>query len=119
MQGPFLPSDAVQDKLVDRLAYWDQVQDYFKCRYRGWNPISLNRYRGFREGRTMGRAKIAVVHATGLIVSGESQTTPGGGFRDGRRFCGADIRDARTDSTAFAPSCCALIRAVAPSWAAK
>ncbi len=27
-----------QDKIVDRLGYWDEVQDYFKLRYRGWNP---------------------------------------------------------------------------------
>src|SRR5271154_5236431 len=29
-RGPFASSDAVTNKIVDRLAYWDQVQDYFK-----------------------------------------------------------------------------------------
>ena len=27
-QGPFLTGDAIENKLIDRLAYWDQVQDY-------------------------------------------------------------------------------------------
>src|SRR6202047_707622 len=77
-RGPLMTSEAVQDKIVDRLGYWDQVQDYFKSRWSGWNPISLNRYRGFLKGGE--GQEIAVVHATGLIVSGESQNGPGGGF---------------------------------------
>jgi protease-4 len=95
-QGPFLTDDAVQNKLVDRLAYWDQVQDYFRSRSQGWNPISLSRYRSFvkeSEGE-----QIAVVHATGLIVSGESQTTPGGGFVMGGDSVAGDLREARRDS---------------------
>ena len=42
-----------QDKIVDRLGYWDQVQDYFKSQYHGWNPVSLNRYRGFLKGKVI------------------------------------------------------------------
>jgi hypothetical protein len=30
---------------VDRLGYWDQVQDFFKKRTGEWNPVPLNRYR--------------------------------------------------------------------------
>jgi protease-4 len=95
-RGPLMTSEAVQDKIVDRLGYWDQVQDYFKSRWSGWNPISLNRYRGFLkvgEGQ-----EIAVVHATGLIVSGESQNGPGGGFIMGGDSVASDIRNARKDS---------------------
>src|SRR6202522_2312683 len=44
-RGPFSSSDAVTNKIVDRLGYWDQLQDYFKGRAQGWNPVSLNRYR--------------------------------------------------------------------------
>src|ERR1700690_186513 len=71
--GPLLTSDAVQDRIVDRLGYWDQVQDYFKSRYQGWNPVSLSQYRA-SLGNSLGSdgirgEKIAVVHATGLIVS--------------------------------------------------
>ena len=97
--GPLLTSDAVEDKIVDRLGYWDQVQDYFKSGYHGWNPISLNRYRTFLNADGDGGSKIAVVHATGLIVSGESQTTPGGGFVMGGDSVASDIRNARNDAS--------------------
>ena len=97
--GPLLTSDAVEDKIVDRLGYWDQVQDYFKSGYHGWNPISLNRYRTFLNADGDGGNKIAVVHATGLIVSGESQTTPGGGFVMGGDSVASDIRNARNDAS--------------------
>src|ERR1700690_1472007 len=97
--GPLLGSDAVQDKIVDRLAYWDQVQDYFKSRYQGWNPISLTRYRASLANDGIAGDKIAVVHATGLIVSGESQVTPGGGFVMGGDSVASDIRDARNDAS--------------------
>jgi protease IV len=96
--GPLLTSDAVEDKIVDRLGYWDQVQDYFKSGYHGWNPISLNRYRTFLNADG-GGSKIAVVHATGLIVSGKSQTTPGGGFVMGGDSVASDLRDARNDAS--------------------
>ena len=95
--GPLETNDAVQDKIVDRLGYWDEVQDYFKLRYRGWNPISLNRYRTMLSDDGIGGNKIAVVHATGLIVSGESQATPGGGFVMGGDSVASDIRNARND----------------------
>jgi protease-4 len=97
-QGPLLTSEALQNKIVDRLAYWDQVQDYFKGRNRRWNPISLDRYRASMkpDGRVGGQ-EIAVVHATGLIVSGESQTNVSGGFVMGGDSVASDLRDARTD----------------------
>ena len=95
-QGPFSSKDAVANKIVDRLGYWDQVQSYFKKEDKGWNPISLNRYRPFVKNG--GGTEIAVVHATGLIVSGDSGTTPGGGFVMGGDSVASDIREARQDS---------------------
>ncbi len=95
-QGPFSSKDAVTNKIVDRLGYWDQVQSYFKKEDKGWNPISLNRYRPFVKNE--GSTEIAVVHATGLIVSGDSGTTPGGGFVMGGYSVASDIRAARQDS---------------------
>ena len=94
-RGPFSSSDAVTNKIVDRLGYWDQLQGYFKDGHRGWNPISLNRYRSSISNE--GGSKIAVVHATGLIVSGDSSSTPGGGSVMGGDSVAADIRAARTD----------------------
>ena len=96
-RGPFSSSDAVANKVVDRLGYWDQLQDYFKERRGGWNPTSLNRYRSSITNE--GGSRIAVVHATGLIVSGDSGSTPGGGSVMGGDSVAADIRSARTDSS--------------------
>src|SRR5271170_196574 len=96
-RGPFSSSDAVTNKIVDRLGYWDQLQGYFKDRNRTWNPISLNRYRSTISND--GSSRIAVVHATGLIVSGDSSSTPGGGSVMGGDSVAADIRAARTDSS--------------------
>jgi protease-4 len=97
--GPLLTSDAVNDKIVDRMGYWDQVQDYFKTQYHGWHPLPLSRYRGFLdEDDGITGPKIAVVHATGLIVSGESSSTPGGGFVMGGDSVARDLRAAREDS---------------------
>jgi protease-4 len=42
--------------------------------------------------------KIAIIYASGLIVSGDSGTTPGGGFIMGGDSVAADIRRARMDS---------------------
>ena len=96
-KGPFASSDAVTNKIVDRLGYWDQVQDYFKGRDHKWSPISLNQYRAFVKNE--GSSTIAVVHASGLIVSGDSGSTPGGGSVMGGDSVAGDIRSARQDSS--------------------
>lgn len=92
-KGPLLTSEAVQSGIVDRLAYWDQVQDYFKDGRKSWNPISLERYRAYINA-PQGEL-IAVVHATGLIVSGSSQDSPTGGFIMGGDTIASEIRGAR------------------------
>ncbi len=95
-KGPFASSDAVANKIVDRLGYWDQVQDYFKGRDHKWSPISLNQYRGFVKNE--GSSAIAVVHASGLIISGDSESTPGGGSVMGGDSVASDIRSVRKNS---------------------
>jgi protease-4 len=92
-RGPLLTHEAVEDHLVDRLGYWDQVEDYFKHRRNGWNPVALTQYRGFMDA--FGGPNIAVVHATGLIVSGDSQDSPTGGFIMGGDSVAYNIRAAR------------------------
>lgn len=98
--GPLLTNDALENKLVDRLGYWDQVEDYFKqLGHNDWNPVSLSRYRTLVNGDAgIGAQRVAIVHATGLIASGTSQNTPGGGFVMGGDSVAADLREARTDS---------------------
>ncbi len=95
-RGPFSSSDAVTNKVVDRMGYWDQVQDYFKQRDGKWSPITLGVYRA--QVKNDGATRIAVIHASGLIVSGDSGTTPGGGSVMGGDSVASDIRKARKDS---------------------
>ncbi|MGA8073819.1 MAG: signal peptide peptidase SppA [Candidatus Acidiferrales bacterium] len=96
-QGPLSADDALNGKLVDRLAYWDQVQDFVREKTKDWNPVKLGRYRS--QIKNDGGTKIAVVHATGLIVSGESGNAPGGGAIMGSESVAADLRKAREDSS--------------------
>jgi protease-4 len=99
-KGPLLTDDALAGGLVDRLAYWDQLQDFFTKRDGGWNPVSLGRYTmQLKATPSFAGERIAVVHATGLIVSGESEVTPGGGFVMGGDSVASDIRRARQDSS--------------------
>jgi protease-4 len=91
-QGPFSAKDAIADKLVDRLAYWDQVQGFFEQKAGVWKPVDLSMYR--REVKNDGFEKIAVVHASGLIVSGRSD---GSGDIMGGDSVAADLRRARQD----------------------
>jgi protease IV len=96
-RGPFSSSDAVTSKVVDRLGYWDQLQDYFKTRNGTWSPVPLSRYRSAVKNE--GNSEIAVIHASGLIVSGDSGSTPGGGSIMGGDSVAADLRNARKDSS--------------------
>ncbi|HKQ87582.1 MAG TPA: signal peptide peptidase SppA [Candidatus Acidoferrales bacterium] len=94
--GPFLSSEAVTNGLVDRLAYWDQVQGYFRNRPGGWNELPLKRYRTVLPGPSGDR--IAVVHVTGLIASGGSGSSPTEGEVSGGDSIAAELRAARNDS---------------------
>jgi protease-4 len=99
-RGPLQSGEAVESKVVDRLGYWDQVQEYFKKRSGEWNPVPLNRYKFFvKNSAAAGGERIAVVHASGLIVSGASESSPGGGSVMGGDSVAADIRRAREDSS--------------------
>jgi protease IV len=96
-RGPFSSSAALEAKVVDKLGYWDQVQDYFKNKNGDWSPVSLSRYRSFVKND--GASDIAVIHASGLIVSGGSGSTPGGGSIMGGDSVAADIRSARKNNS--------------------
>src|SRR5262249_2178387 len=96
-KGPYLSPKAVTEKLIDREAYWDEVQDYFKKKAGEWKPVYLSRYT--REVHNLGLDKIAVVHATGLIIVGKSDYSPSAGFLMGSESVAADLRAARNDSS--------------------
>ncbi len=96
-KGPFLSKEALESKLVDKLAYWDEVQKLFEKKDGDWKTVGLARYRS--EVKNEGREAIAVVHATGLIASGDSGNSPGGGLIMGGDTVASDIRRAREDSS--------------------
>ncbi len=95
----------------------DEVQDFFKQK-NDWNPVSLHRYRTLASAKFEAGQRIAVVQATGLIVSGESRNTPGRGVIMGA-IPWRGIFAARGKIRAPRRSCCALIRAVVPPWRAR
>jgi protease IV len=92
-QGPLLTRDAVDDRIVDRLGYWDQVSAYFRHGSRRWNPISVEQYRAYISNPS--GPTIAIVHATGDIVSGASQDSPTGGFIMGGDTVASELRAVR------------------------
>jgi protease IV len=94
--GPFLAQDALQNRLVDRLGYWDQVQEYFRRKTGSWNPVDFADYR--RSLSDGSGPQIAIIYASGEIVSGASQYSSTGTEVMGGDSVAADIRRARTDS---------------------
>lgn len=96
-QGPFLPEEALKSKLVDRLAYYDEVQQFFRDKNQEWRPVGLEKY--VKQLRPQGFDKIAVVHATGTIIVGESMWTPFSGFLLGSDSVAADLRSAANDAS--------------------
>jgi protease IV len=95
-QGPFLPDEAVQNNLVDHVGYWDQIEQFFRQRTGSWNPVDFAEYR--RELNDGSGPEIAIIYASGEIVSGDSQYTSSGGQVMGGDSVAADIRRARMDS---------------------
>lgn len=95
--GPFLAQDALQNKLVDHLGYWDQIEDYFRRRTGSWNPTGFAQY---RQSLSDGSGpRIAIIYASGEIVSGASQYSSTGGQLMGGDSVAAEIRRARRDSS--------------------
>lgn len=95
--GPYLAREAAEKKLVDKLAYWDEVHRYFEENHSGWKPVTLNRYG--KEVPNDGFESIAVIRATGGIVMGGSGFDSWQGFLMGADSVAADIRRARQDES--------------------
>lgn len=93
--GPFLAQDALQKKLVDHLGYWDQIGEYFRRRTGSWNPTGFAQYRQTLSDGSGPR--IAIIYASGEIVSGASQYSSTGGEVMGGNSVSAEIRRARKD----------------------
>jgi len=100
--GPFLPEDAIRAGLIDDVAYEDEIDDKVKLSprgtahfvanddYRHTSPMSLGLNRGPR---------IAVIYATGIIASGESNYDSASGAVVGSETMLDYLRKARADSS--------------------
>jgi protease-4 len=77
-QGPFLPEDALRAGLIDDVAYEDQLGDKAKVPFGKGRRIDLDSYdRVSPESLGLGVGpRIAVIYASGTIVSGRSGYDP-------------------------------------------
>ena len=96
-KGPFLASEALSNKLVDKLAFWDEVQQYFDQKNGDWRPVDLADYH--KEVTNDGSEELGVVYATGEIVSGDSGSSMLSGPMMGGDSVAADLRRARNDDS--------------------
>lgn len=98
-RGPLLADEALAAKLTDHVGYRDEATDTLTAAVHGeGRPVSLRHYLQ-RAGRPHDSGPtIALIYATGLIMSGDSSSSPLGGSQS----LGADtliraFRDAERD----------------------
>ena len=77
-EGPFLPEDALRAGLVDDLAYEDQLDERAKIPFEKDERLPLGEYNRVKaESVGLNRGpRIAVIYASGTIVSGRSGYDP-------------------------------------------
>jgi protease-4 len=77
-EGPFLPEEAKRAGLIDDIAYEDEVGDMAKVPLGPGKRIELTEYDRVSQGSVgLGRGpRIAVISASGMIVSGRSGYDP-------------------------------------------
>ncbi len=97
-EGPFLPDDAMRAGLVDDLAYEDQVDGKLRATSGTTHKIDLEDYSRVRGGFGFGTGpRIAVLYASGTIVSGRSGYDPSGGAVVGSQTLIDSLRHIRED----------------------
>ena len=85
-QGPFSSKDAVTNKIVDRLGYWDQVQSYFKKEDRGLESDFVEPLSAVRQERGQHRDRGGARDRVDRL--GRFRHDARRRIRDGRRFGG-------------------------------
>ncbi len=97
--GPYLAEEALAKKLIDKLLYYDQYRDLLKSKAGGdkLNTIGLKEY--LSRSRSPRGPKLALVYATGAIVSGKSGYNPSIGRYMGSDTVAEALRAARKDDS--------------------
>ena len=98
-QGPFLPDEALRVGLVDDLAYADQIDDKLKLGGGNLTRLEGGDYAKVDAGSLgLNRGpRIAVIYATGVIMSGRAGYDPFSGGVLGAETIIEHIKEARND----------------------
>jgi protease-4 len=97
-KGPFSSREALSAKLVDRVAYADEAQEFIKQKNHGSdNRLGLRAYLNRTDRQT--RTRLAVIYATGTILPGRSGDTPLGETVMGSDTISEQFRRAREDDS--------------------
>jgi len=76
--GPFTAKEALESKLIDKIAYEDEIDDIIKKEY-GLKSILKIKARDYEKQKKLKREwsekkKIAIIHLSGLIIPDESRS---------------------------------------------
>ena len=97
--GPYLAEEALEHKLVDKILYPDEYRELLEKKA-GTEELKTLGWQSYHErSKAPSGPTLAIVHATGVIVTGESRYQPFDG-----RYMGADtvaeaLRQAREDDS--------------------
>lgn len=95
--GPYLAQEALEKKLVDKLLYYDEYRDLLKEKA-GAEKLNTVSAESYLERTSSPRgSKIAIVYATGEILSGKSGYAPSVGRYLGSDTVAGALRAARQD----------------------
>jgi len=97
-KGMLTPEEAKDAKLVDDLLYLDQVDDVLRKRVGAYSEIKLRNYKKTAGSRFGYGARIAVINASGAIVSGRSGSGAFGGEFIGSETLSQMLKEVREDS---------------------
>ncbi len=97
-QGPYTAPEALAAKLVDRVAYADEVRDIVKQKNHN-NDTRLSASEYLRRTERQGKSKLAVIYAIGDIVPGRSSDNPFGESLMGSDTIASQFKHAREDAS--------------------
>ncbi|PKN64386.1 MAG: signal peptide peptidase SppA [Deltaproteobacteria bacterium HGW-Deltaproteobacteria-15] len=98
--GPFTAKQALQQGLVDGLAYRDEVRTGAENEAgKGARFLGLPEYLKRKRRRSTGKKKVAIIYGIGRIALGKSRSTPFGRFVMGSDTISAAFRSAAKDKS--------------------
>jgi protease-4 len=97
-RGLFSPARALENGLIDGIRHWDEIEALFESR--DVKLVAAHEYLRTRHAaQSLEGPKIAVVHAQGIIMMGESGYDPMSGLTMGSQTIIDELRKVRDDKT--------------------